>query len=194
MSKKPEPEDAVGVIDSEGTFWTKDRGGRWYTNHRGLYEVTYANINDMEVVRGPVTPLFAKPPGKAGEPTAFEEHAANLATTRLAELEKAQAEILRLETLYGAKIEGIACECTEITPGSHIEPPAYEQNPWCPVHPDVNQIRAEFAGLKDLLDKADALIMGQRAAAEAEMKYAEVTINAMESRRIYELAKEASER
>lgn len=180
VSKKPEPEGAVGVIDSEGTFWVKDGEGRWYTDHRGLYEVAYANINDMEVVRGPVTPLFAHPPG-------------NLAAARLVELEKAQAEILRLETLYGAKIEGIACECAQITPGSHIEPPEYEQNPWCPAHPDMDQIRTEFTRLKDLLDKADALILAQRKVAEAEHKYSEEYIAGLKVRDAYELAKEVRE-
>lgn len=234
----------VGVIDSEDYFWQRDERSQWV--RLGAPGVGYPNLKELEAARGQVTPLYARPPGKSGEPTAFEEHAAALAESRRVELEKAQARILQLETLCGVKIEGHACECTEITPGNHISPPEYEQNPWCPVHPSISQIREELteafgdrielrnmiinmaqmtndrpltpgeievvnllnghpdrewdalrsetARQKDLLEKATDLIEAQRIAWEAEQTYVNLHRDAMDKRRAYEKAKEASER
>lgn len=84
--------------------------------------------------------------------TAVEErrgrYAAALASARLdailavadEETAQLQAEIERLAHLLGSHVDGHRCSCEMTFPGSHISPPEWEQDPWCPTHPDVDYI------------------------------------------------------
>lgn len=79
--------------------------------------------------------------------------------------EKAEADLARvtkerdrLTHLLGSHADGHRCSCTEIDPGKPgIEPPAWEQDPWCLTHPDMAVIAAEVKTLKAKADRYDAL-------------------------------------
>src|SRR5690606_29289319 len=68
----------------------------------------------------------------------------------LAEVEReAKAETERLRHLLGSHADGHLCTCEMIDPGvyhgENMHPPEWEQDPWCPTHPDVGYIKTEVA-------------------------------------------------
>lgn len=71
--------------------------------------------------------------------------------------EKAEAEVTRLTYLLGSHADGHQCTCTEINPGAEgISPPEWEQDPWCPTHPDMNYVTAEVKRLRERTEEAEA--------------------------------------
>lgn len=75
------------------------------------------------------------------------------APTDLAEL---CDEVERLRYLLGSHADGHRCTCTMLSTGNHISPPEWEQDPWCPTHPDVDYIKAETSSLRERADAAEA--------------------------------------
>lgn len=74
------------------------------------------------------------------------------------------AEVERLTRLLGSHTDGSQCTCWLVNGGTHLEPPEWEQDPWCPTHPDVSQIRPEFErrgaerdAAREALARAEAL-------------------------------------
>lgn len=97
------------------------------------------------------TPPSAPEPSQA----ATEAHGDD---ERVAEL---LAENARLTHLLGSHADGHRCTCTMTDPGvyfgSNMHPPEWEQNPWCPTHPNVDHIRDDLLALADDWEsKADA--------------------------------------
>lgn len=59
-------------------------------------------------------------------------------------------EVRRLTSLLGSHTDGSQCTCTETHPGSPWSGPAdWEQDPWCPTHPNMNFIIQEVARLRE---------------------------------------------
>lgn len=79
--------------------------------------------------------------------------------------EKAEADLARvtkerdrLTHLLGSHADGHRCTCEMTDPGKPgIEPPTWEQDPWCLTHPDMAVIVAEVKTLKVKADRYDAL-------------------------------------
>lgn len=89
------------------------------------------------------------------------------AVMAIADVEQAdlRAEVDRLAHLLGAFADDRhRCSCTMIDPGVYhgynMHPPEWEQDPWCPVHPDVDQIRQEFDRAKATVERVRALFNG----------------------------------
>lgn len=79
------------------------------------------------------------------------EHQAEaaVAAARPAIEREAKAETERLRHLLGSHADGHLCTCEMIDPGvyhgENMHPPEWEQDPWCPTHPDVEHIKTEVA-------------------------------------------------
>jgi hypothetical protein len=74
------------------------------------------------------------------------------------ELSATRAEMARLTHLLGSHADGHRCTCTMTDPGKPgIEPPEWEQDPWCPTHPDVDVVLAEVARLREAVERVRAL-------------------------------------
>ena len=62
------------------------------------------------------------------------------------------AEVARLTHLLGSHADGHRCTCTMTDPGirhgDNAHPPEWEQDPWCPTHPDMDVILTEVARLR----------------------------------------------
>jgi hypothetical protein len=58
-------------------------------------------------------------------------------------------EVRRLQRLLGSHTDGHLCTCTEIHPGSPWEPADWEQDPWCPTHPNMTFILQEVARFRE---------------------------------------------
>lgn len=88
-------------------------------------------------------------------------------------LEKVQAEVERLTHLLGSHADGHRCTCEELDPGQPgVEPPTWEQDPWCPTHPDMDFILTEVKRLTNRRDEAVA--RAERAEARYEALRAHV--------------------
>lgn len=75
-----------------------------------------------------------------------------------ADLARVTKERDRLTHLLGSHADGHRCTCEMIDPGKPgIEPPTWEQDPWCLTHPDMAVIVAEVKALKAKADRYDAL-------------------------------------
>jgi hypothetical protein len=60
------------------------------------------------------------------------------------------AEVEWLRGLLGSKADGGDCTCTETHPGSPWSGPAeWEQDPWCPTHPNMTYVLQEVARLRE---------------------------------------------
>ena len=64
-----------------------------------------------------------------------------------------QSEVARLTRLLGSHADGHRCTCTLTDPGNYdvaggnAHPPEWEQDPWCPTHPNVDAIKYWVEGL-----------------------------------------------
>ena len=68
------------------------------------------------------------------------------------ERDKARAEVGRLTALLGSHADGHRCTCMMtdlgVYYGDNMHPPEWEQDPWCPTHPDMDYVRAAKAALE----------------------------------------------
>jgi hypothetical protein len=69
----------------------------------------------------------------------------------------AEARATRLTHLLGSHADGHRCTCEMLSPSSHIQPAEWEQDPWCPTHPDVDYIRQQYDRLSALVEAGLAL-------------------------------------
>lgn len=65
------------------------------------------------------------------------------------------AEVERLTNLLGSHADGHRCTCTmtklAVYHGDNMAPAEWEQDPWCPTHPNMDAINAEVEGLRTRL-------------------------------------------
>ena len=66
-------------------------------------------------------------------------------------------EVDWLTRLLGSHTDGHRCTCTMTRPGNHLGPAEWEQDPWCPTHPNADYIRAERDALAEQVEAVRAL-------------------------------------
>jgi hypothetical protein len=61
----------------------------------------------------------------------------------------AEAQVARLTHLLGSHADGHRCTCTLTRAANYslMTPDEWEQDPWCPTHPDVESIKHWIEGL-----------------------------------------------
>ena len=86
------------------------------------------------------------------ELSADEKYVQEIALLR-AENERLRRTVDVQDRLLGSHADGRRCTCTMVDPGvyhgDNMHPPEWEQDPWCPTHPDADYIR-------HLYEKAEA--------------------------------------
>lgn len=80
----------------------------------------------------------------------FIEAAREAVPALLADVERLERENQRLTHLLGSHADGhrCTCECVRLADYVQMTPSEWEQDPWCPTHPEVDQLRAEFDALQ----------------------------------------------
>jgi hypothetical protein len=69
-----------------------------------------------------------------------------------------EAERDRLRHLLGSHADGHRCTCEMTDPGRPgISPPEWEQDPWCPTHPNMDYVLAEVAARDEVIARVRAL-------------------------------------
>jgi hypothetical protein len=57
-------------------------------------------------------------------------------------------ENVKLTHLLGSHANGHLCTCKPLPRHSPWEPPDWEQDPWCPTHPNMSIVQAEYNRLR----------------------------------------------
>ena len=77
-----------------------------------------------------------------------------IAASEKARADAAEAEVERLTHLLGSHADGHLCTCTMLTGQTPWEPAEWEQDPWCPTHPNMTIVIAEVERLRGVLSDA----------------------------------------